>query len=108
MNYKLKYNGITNNIKDGIYLNFEDLVYSIFSRKDYQNLRKIQPISSDFEEWFKEEYPNLSTVTVPQSEIFTQAGAAGKSVVEFKSHSMAADQIKLLTGLVKYELGIKQ
>lgn len=62
----------------------------------------------DFEEWFKEEYPNLSTVTVPQSEIFTQAGVAGKSVVEFKSHSMAADQIKLLTGLVKYELGIKQ
>ena len=35
MNYKLKYNGITNNIKDGIYLNSEDLVYSIFSRKDY-------------------------------------------------------------------------
>ena len=52
MNYKLKYNGITNNIKDGIYLNFEDLVHSIFSIKDYQNLRKIQPISSDFEEWF--------------------------------------------------------
>ena len=35
MNYKLKYNSITNSIKDGIYLNFEDLVHSIFSRKDY-------------------------------------------------------------------------
>lgn len=62
----------------------------------------------DFEEWFKEEYPNLNTVTVPQSEIFTQSALAGKSVVEFKPHSMAAEQIKLLTGLVKYELGIKQ
>ena len=62
----------------------------------------------DFEEWFKEEYPQLNTVTVPQSEIFTQSALAGKSVVEFKPHSMAAEQIKLLTGLVKYELGIKQ
>lgn len=62
----------------------------------------------DFEEWFSEEYPSLSTVTVPQSEIFTQAGVAGKSVVEFKPHSMASDQIKLLVGLVKYELGIRQ
>ena len=62
----------------------------------------------DFEEWFKEEYPNLSTVTVPQSEIFTQSALAGKSVVEFKPHSMASDQIKLLVGLVKYELGIRQ
>lgn len=64
--------------------------------------------TNDFEEWFKEEYPNLNTVTVPQSEIFTQSALAGKSVVEFKPRSMASDQIKLLTGLVKYELGIKQ
>ena len=52
MNYKLKYNSIANNIKDGIYLNFDDLTHSIFSIKDYQNLRKIQPINSNFKEWF--------------------------------------------------------
>lgn len=52
MNYKLKYNSKISNIKDGIYLNFEDLACSIFSRKDYQNLKKIQPIAQDFDEWF--------------------------------------------------------
>lgn len=62
----------------------------------------------DFEEWFAEEYPNEKTVTIPQSEMFTQAGLNGQSVIDFKPHSAAAEQIRLLTGLIKYELGIKQ
>ncbi len=64
--------------------------------------------AQDFEEWFRETYPNEKVVTISQSEAFTQAGALGVSVVEYKKNSIPAEQIKVLISIINYELGIKQ
>lgn len=64
--------------------------------------------SADFEEWFTEKYPNEKCMMIPQSEIFTQAAAEGVSVIEYKKNSKPAEKIRLLTGLIKYELGYRQ
>ena len=52
--------------------------------------------------------PNEKVVTISQSEAFTQAGALGVSVVEYKKNSIPAEQIKVLISIINYELGIKQ
>ena len=53
--------------------------------------------AADFREWVKGEYPDYKVFTVVQSELFVQAAAYGKSVVDYKGNSTAADNIKTLT-----------
>lgn len=45
--------------------------------------------SSDFQEWFRQHQKNGQIVTLPQSEKFVQASAAGVSVVDFAKWSSA-------------------
>lgn len=60
--------------------------------------------SADFEEWFRETYPENKTVILPQSEIFIQAATVSKSVCEYRANSFPAEQVQKLIGIVESEL----
>ena len=60
--------------------------------------------SSDFKAWFKE-YVKSPVVTLPQSEQFVQAGAAGVSVVEYAPKSSAAKATIELCNTVRGLIG---
>lgn len=64
--------------------------------------------TAEFEEWFFDTYPNEKTISIPQSESFTQAGLNNQSVCDYMPHGLPAERIKLLIGLIKYELGFRQ
>lgn len=64
--------------------------------------------TAEFTEWFDSTYPNQKTIIVPQSESFTQAALNNQSVCDYMPHGFPAEQIKILTGIIKYEFGIKQ
>lgn len=61
--------------------------------------------SSDFKVWFKE-HVKAPVVTLPQSEQFVQAGAAGLSVVEYAPKSSAAKAAIELCNTVRGLLGL--
>ena len=61
--------------------------------------------SRDFMEWFEGLAGDQTVVTLPQSEAFVQAGAAGKSVVEFDRRGKAAKATLALVGTVREAVG---
>lgn len=61
--------------------------------------------SRDFMEWFKGLAGDQTVATLPQSEAFVQAGAAGKSVVEFYRRGKAAKATLALVGTVREAAG---
>ena len=48
---------------------------------------------SDFEEWFFSKYPDLTTLTLSDSEVIKQAIEHGKSVVNYKKYSKSASEV---------------
>ena len=61
--------------------------------------------SRDFMEWFEGLAGDQTVATLPQSEAFFQAGAAGKSVVEFDRRGKAAKATLALVGTVREAAG---
>ena len=61
--------------------------------------------SRDFMEWFGGLAGDQTVATLPQSEAFVQAGAAGKSVVEFDRRGKAAKATLALVGTVREAAG---
>ena len=61
--------------------------------------------SRDFMEWFEGLAGDQTVATLPQSEAFVQAGAAGKSVVEFDRRGKAAKATLALVGTVREAAG---
>lgn len=53
-------------------------------------------VYSQFEEWIRNEYPEFKLYRLNQSEALAQAGAFGKSVVEYQPKSTAAEQLLTL------------
>lgn len=64
--------------------------------------------SSDFLEWFKQSVSKEQIYTLPQSEQFVQASAAGVSVIEYAKHSSAARDTKDLCNAVRKLVGMKK
>ena len=48
---------------------------------------------TDFEEWFFEKYPDITTLTLSDSEVIKQAIEHGKSVVNYKKYSKSASEM---------------
>lgn len=63
--------------------------------------------SSDFLEWFRTSVQKKQIYTLPQSEQFVQASAAGMSVVEYAKRSNAARDTKVLCNAVRRLVGVK-
>lgn len=61
--------------------------------------------SRDFMEWFEGLAGDQTVVTLPQSEAFVQARAAGKSVVEFDRRGKAARATRALVDTVREAAG---
>ena len=61
--------------------------------------------SRDFMEWFEGLAGDQTVVTLPQSEAFVQAGAAGVSVVEFDRRGKAAKATRALVDTVREAAG---
>ncbi|MDB1214711.1 hypothetical protein ABJB38_00725 [Bifidobacterium bifidum] len=61
--------------------------------------------SRDFMEWFEGLAGDQTVAKLPQSEAFVQAGAAGKSVVEFDRRGKAAKATLALVGTVREAAG---
>lgn len=61
--------------------------------------------SRDFMEWFEGLAGDQTVATLPQSEAFVQAGAAGKSVVEFDRRGKAAKATLALVDTVREAAG---
>lgn len=61
--------------------------------------------SRDFMEWFEGLAGDQTVATLPQSEAFVQAGAAGRSVVEFDRRGKAAKATLALVGTVREAAG---
>lgn len=61
--------------------------------------------SRDFMEWFEGLAGDQTVVTLPQSEAFVQAGAAGVSVVEFDRRGKAARATRALVDTVREAAG---
>ena len=61
--------------------------------------------SRDFMEWFDGLAGDQTVVTLPQSEAFVQAGAAGVSVVEFDRRGKAARATRALVDTVREAAG---
>lgn len=64
--------------------------------------------TKEFMDWFSETYPNEKTIIIPQSESFTQAALNNQSVCDYMPHGYPAEQIRILVGIIKYELGFRQ
>ena len=61
--------------------------------------------SRDFMEWFEGLAGDQTVVTLPQSEAFVQAGAAGVSVVEFDRRGKAARATRAMVDTVREAAG---
>jgi chromosome partitioning protein len=64
-------------------------------------------ISRDFIAWFNKKYPNLKTTTIADTIAFAQAGALGKSIVEFQPNGKGTKDIENIYSIVKFELNLK-
>lgn len=64
-------------------------------------------ISRDFVSWFNEKYPELKTSILSDTIAFAQAGALGKSVVEFQPNNKGSKDIEKIYSIIKYELNLK-
>ena len=63
-------------------------------------------VCADFLDWFKGAYPDEAIITMPQSELFPQAGLAGRSVCQMKPDSFPAQQVNQLIGMVEQRLRV--
>jgi len=64
-------------------------------------------ISRDFISWFNNKYPELKTTIISDTVAFAQAGALGKSIVEFQPNNKGSMDIEKIYSIVKYELNLK-
>ena len=64
-------------------------------------------ISRDFISWFNKKYPELKTTILTDTIAFAQAGALGKSVVEFLPNNKGSRDIEKIYSIIKYELNLK-
>ena len=60
--------------------------------------------SKDFTDWFAEQYPDLRSAILCQSEMFNYAAALGGSIMDYKADSLPAQQIAAISAIVKFEL----
>ena len=74
-------------------------IYSLSQANRYQ-------VCTDFIEWFKGAYPDELVIAIPQSELFPQAGLAGRSVCQMKLDSFPAQQVNQLIGMVEQRLHV--
>ena len=63
-------------------------------------------VCTDFIEWFKGAYPDEPVIAIPQSELFPQAGLAGRSVCQLKLDSFPAQQMNQLFGMIERQLHV--
>lgn len=63
-------------------------------------------VCTDFIEWFKGAYPDEPVIAIPQSELFPQAGLAGRSVCQLKLDSFPAQQMNQLIGMIERQLHV--
>lgn len=63
-------------------------------------------VCADFLDWFKGAYPTETVIALPQSELFPQAGLAGRSVCQMNLSSFPAQQVNQLIGMVEMELQV--
>lgn len=63
-------------------------------------------VCADFLDWFKGAYPTETVIALPQSELFPQAGLAGRSVCQMNLSSFPAQQVNQLIGMVEQELQV--
>lgn len=61
---------------------------------------------ADFLEWFKSVYPDEAVIAMPQSELFPQAGLAGRSICQLKLGSFPAQQVNQLVGMIEQRLHV--
>lgn len=61
--------------------------------------------SRDFMQWFEGLAGDQTVATLPQSEAFVQAGAAGRSVIEFDRRGKAAKATRVLVDTVREVAG---
>ena len=73
--------------------------------RDIEPLMRMRKASRDFMEWFEGLAGDQTVVTLPQSEAFVQAGAAGVSVVEFDRRGKAARATRALVDTVREAAG---
>ncbi|WP_394963211.1 hypothetical protein [Scardovia wiggsiae] len=64
--------------------------------------------SRDFMDWFKGLAGEQTVVKLPQSEAFVQAGAAGKSIVEYAPRGKAAASVMELVNTVREAAGFEK
>lgn len=63
-------------------------------------------VCADFLAWFKGAYPTETVIALPQSELFPQAGLAGRSVCQMNLSSFPAQQVNQLIGMVEQEIQV--
>ena len=63
-------------------------------------------VCADFLEWFQGAYPDETVIALPQSELFPQAGLAGRSVCHLKLDSFPAQQVNQLIGMIEQQLHV--
>lgn len=64
--------------------------------------------SRDFMDWFKGLAGEQTVVKLPQSEAFVQAGAVGKSIVEYDPRGKATASVMELVNTVREAVGFKK
>lgn len=64
--------------------------------------------SKEFSAWFSNTYPRIPVVVLSQAEAFIQAGAEGKSVVEYAKRSKAAAQTTIFVNTVRTMIGMEK
>lgn len=64
-------------------------------------------ISRDFISWFNSKYPELKTSIISDTIAFAQAGALGKSIVEFQPNNKGSKDIETIYSIIKFELNLK-
>jgi len=63
-------------------------------------------VCTDFISWFTSAYPDEAVIAIPQSELFPQAGLAGRSVCQLRLDSYPAQQVNQLIGMVEQRLHV--
>lgn len=62
--------------------------------------------SKQFTDWFAQEYPDLKTAILCQSEMFNYSAGMGCSVFDYKEDCLPTQQILAIYSIIKFELGL--
>jgi chromosome partitioning protein len=65
-------------------------------------------ISRDFISWFNIRFPELKTITLAETVAFAQAGALGKSIVEYQPNNKGSKDIEKIYSIIKFQLNLKE